>query len=158
MADKKITALHDLGDQIKKDDLFHVISDPGGTPVNKKISVANLFNNFPTWLAFDSTPQAVTAAGALAVADTASYGAAVSTISTSAPIALTLPNGSTGQVKIIAMISDSGDATLTVDSPGLLGYSSNQVVFGDVGDMVTLLFLDTTNGWVVLANDGAMIT
>jgi hypothetical protein len=158
MADKKITALSDLGSDVHKDDLFHLIDDPGGTPVNKKVSVANLFNNFPTWLAFDSTPEAVTAAGALAVADTASYGAAVSTISTSAPIALTLPNGSTGQIKILVMIADSGDATLTVDSPGILGYSSNQVVFGDVGDTVTMMFLDTTNGWVVLANDGAAIT
>jgi hypothetical protein len=158
MADKKITALSDLGSDVHKDDLFHLIDDPGGTPVNKKVSVANLFNNFPTWLAFDSTPEAVTAAGALAVADTASYGAAVSTISTSAPIALTLPNGSTGQIKILVMIADSGDATLTVDSPGILGYSSNQVVFGDVGDAVTMMFLDTTNGWVVLANDGAAIT
>ena len=158
MADKKITALSDLGSDVHKDDLFHLIDDPGGTPVNKKVSVANLFNNFPTWLAFDSTPQAITAAGALAVADTASFGAAVSTLATAAPIALTLPNGSTGQVKIVVMISDSGDATLTVDSPGLLGYSSNQVVFEDVGDTVTLLFLDTTNGWIVLANDGAAIT
>ena len=158
MADKIITALSDLGSDVHKDDLFHLIDDPGGTPVNKKVSVANLFNNFPTWIAFDSTPQAITAAGALAVADTASFGAAVSTLATAAPIALTLPNGSTGQVKIVVMISDSGDATLTVDSPGLLGYSSNQVVFEDVGDTVTLLFLDTTNGWIVLANDGAAIT
>ena len=159
MADKKITALGNLGDQITKDDLFHVISDPGGTPVNKKISVANLFNNFPTWLAFKSTPQAVTAdATPLAIADTASYGAAVSTVSTSGPIGLTLPNGTPGQVKIIVMIATSGNATLIVDSPGLLGYLNNQVVFANVGDMVTLLFLDTTNGWVVLANDGAMIS
>ena len=64
MADKKVTQLTDLGNALASVDLFHVIDDPAGTPINKKITAEDVFNNIPTWLGVAQTSQALTADGA----------------------------------------------------------------------------------------------
>ena len=54
MADKKITALNLINEaDINAGDLLHIVDSPSGTPVNKKMTLERLFNNVPSFIAFD---------------------------------------------------------------------------------------------------------
>ncbi len=76
----------------------------------------------------------------------------VTEITTTGADALTLADGSAGQVKIITMVVDGGNGTLT---PTTLA-GGTTITFNDVGDGVVLVYGETA-GWVVVGNNGATI-
>ena len=73
-------------------------------------------------------------------------------LTTTAADALTLANGTNGQLLTIVMVVDGGDGTLTPTTK--TGFAT--VTFTDVGNSVTLQYF-TTLGWMIVSNYGATI-
>ena len=141
MADKKISALT-ATTTTAASDIAHVVTGMGGTPTNKKITVANLFNTIPTWIGFADTVTTM-AADALAVPVTASVCHKTSGADAEA---LTIVAGTSGQVLIIVMIVDGG-GTATLSGAQING----SVAFSEVGHTSTLLY--TNSKWNMIGGN-----
>ena len=135
MADKKISALT-ATTTTAATDIAHVVTGMGGTPTNKKITVANLFKTIPTFIGFGDTVTTM-AADALAVPVTASVCHKTSGADAEA---LTIVAGTSGQVLIVVMIVDGG-GTATLSGAQING----SVAFSEVGHTATLLY--TNSKW-----------
>jgi len=44
MADKKLSGLTSIGTATAREDLIHIVDDPSGTPLNKKVTFGEMFN------------------------------------------------------------------------------------------------------------------
>ena len=149
MADKKITQLTDLGDGLASVDLFHVVDDPSGTPINKKITAENVFNNVPTWIGLASTSQSITGDGSTSSAvNVTTPVTEVDATSGAAPV--TLADGSNGQIKTIINVSSSGTNAVTITPANLRGYTS--IVLNAPGETVTCMFKNSN--WNIIAGNG----
>ena len=149
MADKKITQLTDLGDGLASVDLFHVVDDPSGTPINKKITVEDVFNNIPTWVGLASTSQTITGDGSTSSAvEITNPVTEVNATSGAAPV--TIADGANGQIKTIINVSSSGTNAVTITPSNLRGYTS--IVLNAPGETVTLMFKNSN--WNIIAGNG----
>ena len=148
MADKKITALTDLGTAIADVDLFHVVDDPSGTPINKKISAANVFNNIPTFLGLAQASEAITADASSQVANITS--AVTEVDATSAVGNLSLADGAEGQIKTFINVSTSGTNNVVITPTNLRGGTT--ITLNAEGETVTCMFKNAK--WNVLAGNG----
>jgi len=93
-----------------------------------------------------TTPQALSGAGAINL----TTGTTAFT-STGAAQALTLADGTNGQIKTIVHVADGGSGVLTPTTAS--GYTI--ITFANVGDSVTLQFF-TTAGWCIVGIFGAV--
>ena len=144
MADKKITALTDLSTGIAGADLLHVVDDPTGTPINKKVSVTNFINNLPSFIGFSNSIEDISDATQTAI----SVSTAVTLLQTAGSNATTLANGTVqGQIKIIVNDQDGGSTVCTPQSR--LGYAD--INFVDDGDSAICMWTGTA--WAVLATN-----
>ena len=149
MADKKITQLTDLGDGLASVDLFHGVDDPSGTPINKKITAEDVFNNIPTWVGLASTSQTITGDGSTSSAvEITNPVTEVNATSGAAPV--TIADGANGQIKTIINVSSSGTNAVTITPSNLRGYTS--VVLNAPGETVTLMFKNSN--WNIIAGNG----
>jgi hypothetical protein len=92
-----------------------------------------------------ATNQALSGAGAVNTTDMLT-----SLTTTGATQALTLANGTLGQIKIISHVVDGGSAVLTPTTK--IGFTT--ITFTAVGDSAMLIY--TVSGWDVVSLNGAV--
>jgi len=154
MADKKITALTVMaGSEVSATDILHVVDDPSGTPVNKRLAISSLFENIPTHLAINDIVT-VNASGNINDGGII----AVDADSIVANLALSISDSSdAGEIKIIVIATEPASTHDVVVTPGTFN-NGTTITFTDKGDACVLVWLGSAlGGWNLLTNIGGTI-
>ena len=155
MADKKITALTDLGDALASVDLFHIIDNPSGTPINKKVTAEDVFNNIPSWIGLKDTVQTITGDGSSTIAVTVTESTSMCN-ATAGDLPVTLADGADGQIKILINNSASADYDVTITPSNFNVGTATKVNIDAPGRSVMLMFKETK--WNVIGGNGHVIS
>jgi hypothetical protein len=123
---------------------FEFHTDDGGTaiylseltrPRNKLVNPIQLTGS-----------EDLAASGAASLTLTSSY------FTTAAAETSTLAAGVEGQVKVLAMVGDSGDMVTTVTNAGWKASGTGTITFDTIGDAVTLMYINSK--WFCIGNNG----
>lgn len=146
MADQKLSELTAATSAAAADTTYIV---QGGS--SKSITIANLFADVDTDVKFGDTisiddSETLSGAGAVSVAKTVTILSDPGAAGT-----LTIAAGSTGQIKIIVMTSNSASNALTLDDSDL---GHDTVTFDNKGDTATLIYIGSK--WWVIGGSAAV--
>ena len=124
-----------------------VRSENGFEDITKNASTGAITSNAAYGKAIRGGVQTLSGAGAVDLTNL------VTELTTTGANALTLANGTTsGQMKIVNMIVDGGDGTLTPTTFA----NGTTITFDAVGESVTLVW-NSTIGWVATSVNGATV-
>jgi hypothetical protein len=145
MADSKVSELTSAT-SVGGSDLLYVVQ----SNTSKKVTAATLFANAANvtlkgTVTLDPTVQILASPGIIDVSKLITHLACDATGGT-----ISIPAGTTNQMKILTMISNSG-GTMTIRSN--VANSAN-VVFNNVGDTATMLY--TNNRWFVIGGTASL--
>ena len=128
MADLKLTALTSIAAATTRADLLHVIDDPSGTPINKKVDIGDMMNSL-------SIPVKLTA-GTQALTEATHAGRMLIVPNQAGATVLTLPTPKIGMDFRFTFGGIAADAQNTAISAG----TGNALFF-----LGSILFSDTSN-------------
>ena len=128
------------------------MDDPTGTPINKKVTAEDVFNNIPSWIGLKDTVQSITGDGSTLTAVTLTQSTTmIDATSGDAPV--TVADGSDGQVKIIINKSTAGTNSVTITPATFV--SGTTINIDAPGRSVILYFKNSK--WNVIGGNGHVI-